>query len=150
MQVGCGQLLPSLVTAFCSLTSSRRKKIQSLSPPNENEKAPLLWALTVTEAWIPSVRNVHAAPPLSSPRASSSVHPLSTAAPTARFSQQPEAVQKQIMVEVLCPWLLPKSPKSHLDREGSDQEAAGQRSWDDSSCCVSGHSFLLPFSLHLF
>lgn len=33
----------------------RRKKIQSLSLPNENEKAPLLWVLTVTEAWIPTL-----------------------------------------------------------------------------------------------
>lgn len=89
-------------------------------------------------------------PHLSSPpRASSSFHPLFTAAPTGRFSQQPEAVQKQIMVEVLCRRLLPKSPKSHLDRERSDEEAAGQRSWGDSRCCVSGHFPLLPVSLHL-
>lgn len=63
---------------------------------------------------------------------------------------QPETVQKQIMVEVLCLWLLPKSLKSHLDGERRAQEAAGQRRWDDSRGRASEHSFLLPSSLHLF
>lgn len=52
--------------------------------------------------------------------------PLSTAAPTGRFSQQPEAVQKQIMVEVLCPWLFPKSPKSHWTEKGVMKRLLGR------------------------
>lgn len=54
--MGTGRVWPATAQAGNRLLppppiSSRRKKIRSLSPPNENEKVPLLWVLTVTEAW---------------------------------------------------------------------------------------------------
>lgn len=96
---GAGGVWPALsrlVIALCTSHFFRRRKTRSLSPPNENEKAPLLWVLTVTEArcsqlpqperckgvpflvpslgvgsscflW-PNLRNFHAAPPLLLPQ----------------------------------------------------------------------------------
>lgn len=52
--MGTGEVWPATAQAghcLLPLISSRKKKIQSPSPPNGNEKVPLPWVLTVTEAW---------------------------------------------------------------------------------------------------
>lgn len=121
--MGTGEVWPATAQAdhcLLPLISSRRKKIRSPSPPNGNEKVPLPWVLTVTEAWCsrppqperckdipflapslgggsscflwPSLRNFPAAPPffLSGPPAL--FIPLHCCS-IGRFSQQPEAAK---------------------------------------------------------